>query len=42
MGEFYVHVVQGQEVSKELISSNRLLRIANGNRPSVIHFYDGG
>ena len=42
MGEFYVHVVRGQEVSNDLTSSNSLLRIANGNRPSVIHFYDGG
>lgn len=42
VGDFYVHLLQRQEVSKEMTSSTNLLRLSNGNRPSVIHFYDGG
>lgn len=42
VGDFYVHLLVGQVVSKELTSSQKLLRLSNGNRPSVIHFYDGG
>jgi len=42
VGEFYVHILRGQHVLPEMISSNRLLKITNRNRPSVIHFYDGG
>ena len=42
VGDFYVHLLKGQEISKEMTSSQKLLRLSNGNRPSVIHFYDGG
>jgi hypothetical protein len=42
VGEFFVHVLAGQEASTEIISSKRLLTGANQGKPTVIHFYDGG
>ena len=40
VGDFYVHLVHGQEVDKDLTSSTKLLSLTG--RPSVIHFYNGG
>jgi hypothetical protein len=43
VGDFYVHVLRGQEVEPTMVSSTKLLSgTSNGGRPSVIHFYDGG
>ena len=39
VGDFYVHIVQGQSVDTDkLVTSTKLLK----GQPSVIHFYDGG
>ena len=38
VGDFYVHLLQGQEVSDRLVSSPGLLR----GKPTVIHLYSGG
>lgn len=40
VGEFYVHLLKGQEVSADMVSSTHLFRTAE--KPTVIHFYDGG
>jgi hypothetical protein len=40
VGDFYVHLVDEGVVSKDLISSTRLL--SSKNVPTVMHFYDGG
>ena len=40
VGDFYVHLVDGTEVSNELTSSTKLL--TSKKIPTVIHFYDGG
>jgi hypothetical protein len=40
VGDFYVHLLQGQQVLPDMISSNKLLRLANQGRPTVIDFYD--
>jgi hypothetical protein len=40
VGDFYVHLVQGNQVERSLSSSTKLLR--QSNKVSVIHFYDSG
>ena len=40
VGDFYVHLVDGAEVSKALTSSTKLL--TSKKIPTVMHFYDGG
>lgn len=40
VGDFYVHLVDGADVSKDLTSSTKLL--SSKKIPTVIHFYDGG
>ena len=40
VGDFYVHLVDGAEVSKDLTSSTKLL--TSKKIPTVMHFYDGG
>jgi len=40
VGDFYVHLVKDGAISKTLTSSTKLLAL--GQRPTVIHFYDGG
>ena len=40
VGDFYVHLVDGAEVSKDLTSSTKLLTAKKV--PTVMHFYDGG
>jgi hypothetical protein len=40
VGDFYVNVLHGQEVEKDLTTSRRLL--TETGQPSVIHFYNGG
>lgn len=42
VGDFFVHVLDGQKASSTLVSSNKLLNLDSGGRPTVIHFYDGG
>jgi hypothetical protein len=38
--DFYVHLIDGAEVSKDLTSSTNLL--TSKKIPTVMHFYDGG
>lgn len=40
VGDFYVHLVDGAEVSRDLTSSTKLL--TTKKIPTVMHFYDGG
>jgi len=40
VGDFYVHLVDGAEVSRDLTSSTKLL--TSKKIPTVMHFYDGG
>jgi len=40
VGDFYVHLLHGVNVEKDMTSSTKLL--TNSGMPSVIHFYDGG
>jgi hypothetical protein len=40
IGDFYVHLVEGETISKSLTSSTKLL--TSKKVPTVIHFYDGG
>ncbi len=45
IGDFYVHLVHGPketDVDNNLTSSTKLLSGSNQDKPSVIHFYDGG
>lgn len=42
VGDFYVYLLQGEDPSPEMISSTKLLTQNNRNKPTVIHFYDGG
>jgi len=41
VGDFYVHLLEGTQVSKDLTSSTKLLRLSN-QHATVIHFYNGG
>ena len=40
VGDFYVHLLKGEEPSREMTSSTKLL--TQSGKPTVIHFYDGG
>jgi len=46
VGDFYVHMLHGPStkisIDKDLTSSTKLLKLESGNKPTVIHFYDGG
>lgn len=43
VGDFYMRIVRGpSDVDDGLTSSTKLLAHDSGDRPSVIHFYNGG
>jgi hypothetical protein len=42
VGDFYVHLLQGEHVvASEMTSSTKLLTNNGGKIATVIHFYDG-
>ena len=48
VGDFYVHLVRNDDdtgcivVDRDMTSSTKLLCTNNKNKPTVIHFYNGG